>query len=84
MHEKEWSSKVAIQTLLETLEQLNSNKELELVFDYVRLRFDIREVKHAIEDSAFCSYIVKYVFSHIQVMISLKETIAFILCGRRL
>ncbi|MFQ7605130.1 MAG: replication initiation factor domain-containing protein [Enterococcus avium] len=68
------------------LEQLNPNKELELVFDYVRLRFDTHDVKHVIEsilkikmkymlyeDYAFYGYIAKYVFSHIQVMISPEE-----------
>lgn len=85
-HGKERPSKKAIQTILGTLEQLNPNKELELIFDYVRLRFDTHQVKHVIEDIlrikmkymlyedyAFYGYIAKYVFSHIQVMISPEE-----------
>lgn len=72
--------------IVAALEQLNPNKGLELVFDYVRLRFDTHDVKHVIEgilkikmkymlyeDYAFYGYIAKYVFSHIQVMISPEE-----------
>ena len=72
--------------LATALEQLNPNKEMELVFDYVRLRFDTHDVKHVIEDVlkirmkymiyedyAFYGYIAKYVFSNIQVMISPDE-----------
>ncbi len=72
--------------LMEALERLNPSKEMELVFDYVRLRFDTHDVKHVIEnilkikmkymlyeDFAFYGYIAKYVFSHIQVMISPEE-----------
>lgn len=72
--------------LAEAIEQLNPNKEMELVFDYVRLRFDTHDVKHIIEgilkikmkyliyeDYAFYGYIAKYVFSNIQVMISPEE-----------
>ncbi|MBO1126581.1 helix-turn-helix domain-containing protein [Enterococcus faecalis] len=72
--------------LVAALEYLNPNKELALVFDYVRLRFDTHDVKHVIEkilriqmkymlyeDYAFYGYIAKYVFSNIQVMISPEE-----------
>ncbi|WP_375340641.1 replication initiation factor domain-containing protein [Enterococcus faecium] len=72
--------------IVTALEQLNPNKGLELVFDYVRLRFDTHDVKHVIEgilkikmkymlyeDYAFYGYIAKYVYSHIQVMISPEE-----------
>lgn len=68
------------------LDQLNPNKGLELVFDYVRLRFDTHDVNHMIErilqikmiymvceDYAFYGYIAEYIFSHIQVMISPEE-----------
>lgn len=85
-HGKERPSEKAIEKLLITLEQLNPNKELELIFDYVRLRFDTHDVKHVIEDIlkikmkymvyedyAFYGYIAKYEFSHIQVMISPEE-----------
>lgn len=73
-------------TIVTALEQLNPNKGLELIFDYVRLRFDTHDVNHVIEgilkikmkymlyeDYAFYGYIAKYVFSHIQVMISPEE-----------
>ena len=72
--------------IVTALEQLNPNNGLELVFDYVRLRFDTHDVKHVVEsilkikmkymlyeDYAFYGYIAKYVFSHIQVMISPEE-----------
>lgn len=72
--------------LATALEQLNPNKEMELVFDYVRLRFETHDVKHVIEDVlrirmkymiyedyAYYGYIAKYVFSNIQVMISPDE-----------
>lgn len=68
------------------IEQLNPNREMELIFDYVRLRFDTHDVQHVIEnilkikmkymiyeDYAFYGYIAKYVFSHIQIMISPEE-----------
>lgn len=85
-HGKEQPSQKAIEKLLNTVEQLNPNKELELIFDYVRLRFDTHDVKHVIEDIlkikmkymlyedfAFYGYIAKYVFSNIQIMISTEE-----------
>ncbi|OTN89883.1 hypothetical protein A5819_002381 [Enterococcus sp. 7E2_DIV0204] len=85
-HGKDQPSEKAIEKLLNTLEQLNPNKELELIFDYVRLRFDTHDVKHVIEDIlkikmkyrlyedfAFYGYIAKYVFSNIQIMISTEE-----------
>ncbi|MGM0111325.1 replication initiation factor domain-containing protein [Enterococcus sp. DIV0187] len=85
-HGKERPSDKAIKKILDSLEQLNPNKELELVFDYVRLRFETHDVNHVIEDIlkikmkymlyedyAFYGYIAKYVFSHIQVMISSEE-----------
>lgn len=72
--------------IVTVLEQLNPNRGLELVFDYVRLRFDTHDAKHVIEgilkikmkymlyeDYAFYGYIAKYVFSNIQVMISPEE-----------
>jgi len=72
--------------LMVAIEQFDPDKELELVFDYVRLRFDTHDVRHVIEDLlrikmkyviyedyAFYGYIAKYVFSHIQVMISPEE-----------
>jgi len=72
--------------LIVAIEQLNPKKELELVFDYVRLRFESHDIKHVIEDIlkikmkymiyedfAFYGYIAKYVFSNIQVMISPEE-----------
>lgn len=68
------------------IEQLNPNREMELIFDYVRLRFDTHDVQHVIEnilrikmkymiyeDYAFYGYIAKYVFSHIQIMISPED-----------
>ncbi|MGL9728693.1 replication initiation factor domain-containing protein [Enterococcus sp. DIV0756] len=72
--------------IMAAVERLNPNRDLELVFDYVRLRFDTHDVKHVIEnllkikmtymlyeDYAFYGYLAKYVFSHIQVMISPEE-----------
>ncbi|EFT95171.1 replication initiation factor domain-containing protein [Enterococcus faecalis] len=83
---KELPSEAAKAKLLVTLEQLNPEKELELIFDYVRLRFDTHDIQHIVEDVlkmkmkylvyedyAFYGYIAKYVFSHIEVMISPEE-----------
>ena len=80
---KESPSEKARSKLIAALEQLNPNKELELVFDYVRLRFETHDVQHVIEnilkikmkylvyeDFAFYGYVAKYVFSNIQIMIS--------------
>ncbi|OJG43008.1 hypothetical protein RV02_GL002928 [Enterococcus gilvus] len=70
----------------EALNRMNPGKELELVFDYVRIRFETHDVQYVIEkilkikmkymiydDYAFYGYIAKYVFSNIQVMISPEE-----------
>lgn len=83
---KETPSKKTLERVIASLEKLNPENKLELVFDYVRLRFDTHDVKHVIEgilkikmkymlyeDYAFYGYIAKYVFSHIQVMISPEE-----------
>ena len=70
----------------QSLEKLNPEKVLTLVFDYVRLRFETHDVEYVIEkilkikmkymlyeDFAFYGYIAKYVFSHIQIMISPED-----------
>lgn len=84
--EKYFPSEKMQADIVSALEQLNPNKQLEMVFDYVRLRFDTHDVKHVIEDIlkikmkymlyedyAFYGYLAKYIFSHIQVMISTEE-----------
>lgn len=85
-HGKAHPSEEILEKLLNAINLMNPYKEMELVFDYVRLRFDTHDVKHVIEDVlkikmkymiyedyALYGYIAKYVFSNIQVMISPDE-----------
>lgn len=83
---KEMPSAAMKATLISCLEKINPDNDFELVFDYVRLRFESHDVQHICEDIlrikmtfmlyddfAFYGYIAKYWFSEIQVMISPEE-----------
>ncbi|GIN59914.1 hypothetical protein J8TS2_42330 [Lederbergia ruris] len=73
-------------SLFDILEQFNPNAPLEILFDYVRIRFLITNPKPIIEDIlklkmeymlhedyAFYSYMEQYVFGDIVVMVSPDE-----------
>ncbi|MBU5362033.1 replication initiation factor domain-containing protein [Enterococcus raffinosus] len=83
---KEVPSEKMKASLIKCLEKMNPENDFELVFDYVRLRFESHDVRHICEDIlrikmkfmlyddfAFYGYIAKYWFSEIQVMISPEE-----------
>lgn len=85
-NEKEIPSEKMKETLLNCLERMNPENDFELVFDYVRLRFESHDVPYICEkilqikmkymiyeDYAFYGYIAKYAFSDIQIMISPEE-----------
>ena len=76
-------SKELEQSLLETLERFNPNAPLELIFDYIRIRFPTTEVKYVIEhilrlklsyflheDYGFYSYSEHYALGDIFVLCS--------------